>query len=166
MDDFQTKPIRPTDLVAAIDRILRRYSPRQSRTRDLLDAPVLFASCGGDPILLRKMCQTLTSRLPEHLAALRDALREQDAPRLREAAHKCNGMLSEFSAVAGDLAGSLEDLAADTQLEKATPILEQLEAMVQELAKQIDEITVEALRRQTKITDRPGGPACPLDTGP
>jgi hypothetical protein len=57
------------------------------------------------------MCQTLTARVPVHLAALRDALRDQDAPRLGEAAHKCCGMLSEFSAAAGDLAGSLEELA-------------------------------------------------------
>jgi signal transduction histidine kinase/CheY-like chemotaxis protein/HPt (histidine-containing phosphotransfer) domain-containing protein len=147
MDDFQTKPIRPADLAAAIDRVLTTHPPRQSGRRDLLDAPVLLAACGGDPTLLRKMCQTLTARLPEHLAALRDALRGQDAPRLREAAHKCCGMLSEFSAAAGDLAGSLEDLAASTQLENAAPVLEQLEVMAQELVKQLDGITVEALRR-------------------
>ena len=118
MDDFLTKPIRPADLLAAIDRVLRTHSSRQSRRLDLLDAPVLLAACGGDPTLLRKMCQTLTARVPEHLAALRDALRDQDAPRLREAAHKCCGMLSEFSAAAGDLAGSLEDLAAGHSLIK------------------------------------------------
>ena len=155
MDDFLTKPIRPADLLAAIDRVLRTHSSRQSRSLDLLDAPVLLAACGGDPTLLRKMCQTLTARVPEHLAALRDALRDQDAPRLREAAHKCCGMLSEFSAAAGDLAGSLEDLAAGTQLDKAAPILEQLETMAQELVKQIDGITVEALRRQAEGMDEP-----------
>ena len=51
-------------------------------------------------------------------------------------------MLSEFSAAAGDLAGSLEDLAAGTQLEKAVPILEELETIAQELVKQISGITV------------------------
>jgi HPt (histidine-containing phosphotransfer) domain-containing protein len=121
MDDFQTKPIRPADLLAAIDRVLRTHSHRKSRGRDLLDAPVLLAACGGDPTLLRKMGQTLTARLPEHLAALGAALRDEDAPRLREAAHKCCGVLSEFSTAAGDLAGSLEDLAAGAQLEKAAP---------------------------------------------
>jgi two-component system, sensor histidine kinase and response regulator len=147
MDDFQTKPIRPVDLLAAIDRVLRTHSSRQSRRWDLLDAPVLVAACGGDPTLLRNMCQTLTAGVPEHLAALRDALRDQDAPRLREAAHKCCGMLSEFSAAAGDLAGRLEELAAGTQLDKAAPILEQLETIAQELVTQIDGITVEALRQ-------------------
>jgi two-component system sensor histidine kinase/response regulator len=148
MDDFQTKPIRPADLLAAIDRVLRTHSSRQFRRRELLDPPVLLAACGGDSALLRKMCQTLAARIPEHLAALRDALRNQDAPRLREAAHKCCGMLSEFSAAAGDLAGSLEDLAAGTQLEKAIPILEQLETLAQKVVKQLEGITVEALRRK------------------
>ena len=147
MDDFQTKPIRPADLLAAIERVLSAHSSRPSRRQDLLDAPVLLAACGGDPTLLGKMCQTLTARVPEHLAVLRDALRGQDALRLREAAHKCFGMLSEFSTVAGDLAGSLEELAAGTQLDKAARLLEQLDTIAHELVKQVDGITVEALRR-------------------
>jgi HPt (histidine-containing phosphotransfer) domain-containing protein len=116
----------------------------------LLDAPVLLASCGGDPTLLGKMCQTLTARVPEHLAGLRDAMRDQDAPRLREAAHKCCGMLSEFSTIAGDIAGSLEELAAGTQLDKAARLLDQLDTIAYELVKQVDGITVEALSGQTE----------------
>jgi two-component system, sensor histidine kinase and response regulator len=153
MDDFQTKPIRPADLLAAIDRVLQTHLFCTSRKRDLVDAAMLLAGCGGDPNVLGNMCQTLTARVPEHLAALRDALRDQDAPRLREAAHKCCGMLSEFSATAGDLAGNLEDLAAGTQLDEATPILDQLEAIVQELVKQIDGLTVEVLRHEVEDVD-------------
>jgi HPt (histidine-containing phosphotransfer) domain-containing protein len=153
MDDFQTKPIRPAELLAAIDRVLRVHPSRQSRKQDLVDAPVLLAACGGDPMLLRKLCQMLTARVPEHLAALRDALVDQDAPRLREAAHKCCGMLSEFSGAAGELAGSLEDLAAGTQIDQAAPILEQLESIAHELVEQIDGITVEELRHQAEAVD-------------
>jgi HPt (histidine-containing phosphotransfer) domain-containing protein len=94
------------------------------------------------------MCQTLTARVPEHLASLREALRDQDAPRLREAAHKCCGMLSEFSTAAADLAGSLEDLAAGAQLDKAVPILEQLEKTARELLQQVDGLSTDALRHQ------------------
>src|SRR5207244_1838593 len=161
MDDFQTKPIRPADLLAAIDRVLGTRPSRPSRGQDLFDAAVLLAACGGDPTLLRKMCQTLTARVPEHLAALREALRDQDAPRLREAAHKSCGMLSEFSTTAGDLAGNLEDLAARTQLDKAGSILEQLEAIAQQLVKQIDRLTVEVLRHQVEDVDEHSGTASP-----
>jgi CheY-like chemotaxis protein/HPt (histidine-containing phosphotransfer) domain-containing protein len=175
MDDFQTKPIRPADLLAAIDRVLRRDEGRGMRDEgktdiptlssliplpsSLLDPPVLLAACGGDPTLLRKMCQTLTARGPEHLAALRDALRDQDAPRLREAAHKCCGMLSEFSTAAGDLAGSLEELAAGTQLDTAATVLEQLEMTARELLRSVDGLTIEALRRQVEAASRPNRPA-------
>ncbi len=160
MDEFLTKPISPADLLAAVDRVLEFHSS-QSRSLDLLDAPVLLAACGGDPTLLRRMCQTLKARVPEHLAALRGALRDQDAPRLREAAHKSCGMLSEFSAAAGDLAGDLEELAAGTQVDKAAPILEQLETTAQDLVKQIDGITVEALRRRAEGMDGHYGTASP-----
>jgi CheY-like chemotaxis protein/HPt (histidine-containing phosphotransfer) domain-containing protein len=159
MDDFQTKPIRPADLLAAIDRVLRTHSSHLSRRRDLLDAPVLLAACGGDQNLLGKMCQTLAARVPEHLAALQVALGAQDAPRLREAAHKCCGMLSEFSMVAGDLAGDLEDLAAGTRLNEAAPVQQQLETIANELVKQADGITVEALRRQAEGLDQHSGTA-------
>jgi CheY-like chemotaxis protein/HPt (histidine-containing phosphotransfer) domain-containing protein len=150
MDDFQTKPIRPADLLAAIDRVLTTHPSRQARRRDLLDAPVLLAACGGDPTLLGKMCQTLTARVPEHLAALREALRDQDAPRLREAAHKCCGMLSEFSAVAGDLAASLEELAARGLLPEALPVVEQLDQCATELGRLAGGLTIEILRKQAE----------------
>jgi PAS domain S-box-containing protein len=153
MDDFQTKPIHPTDLVAAIDRVLSTRSSRHSRRRDLLDAPVLLAACGDDPTLLGKMCQTLAARAPEHLAALRDALHDQDAPRLREAAHKCCGMLSEFSTVAGDLAGHLEDIAGGARLDEAPQLLAQLETVTRELLLQAGDVPIEALRQQAEAGD-------------
>ena len=50
--------------------------------------------------MLQKMCRSLGARVPEHLAAVREALQDHDASRLREAAHKFCGMLSAFSTVA------------------------------------------------------------------
>ena len=107
------------------------------------------------------MCQTLTARVSEHLAALRDALRDQDAPRLREAAHKCCGMLSEFSTVAGDLAGSLEDLAARGLLQEALLVVEQLDQCATELARQVGGLTIETLRKQAEPADNPNRTASP-----
>ena len=114
----------------------------------LLDAPVLLAACGGDPDMLRKMCRTLQSRVPEHLAAIRDALHDQDAPRLREAAHKFYGMLSAFSTVAGDQAADLEDLAARGLLNEALPVVEQLDKCATELAQLAGGLTIETLRKR------------------
>jgi hypothetical protein len=68
-------------------------------------------------------------------------------------AHKLCGLLSEFSTVAGDLAGTIEDCAAGSQLGGAAPILEQLETLVLKLLQQVDEISIESLRRFTNAGD-------------
>ena len=121
----------------------------------LIDPMVLLAACGGDPAMLRKMCRSLQSRVPEYLAAIRDALHDQDALRLREAAHKFYGMLSAFSTVAGDQAADLEDHAAQGQLEEAQPLVERLETMTQELMRVAGDLSLDALRQQAGRADDP-----------
>jgi PAS domain S-box-containing protein len=162
MDECLTKPFTAGELWAAMDRVLRRdegeniknenekTSPADSSLMGLIDSRILLGACGGDPAMLRKMCRRLQSLVPEDLAAVRDALHNQDALRLREAAHKLCGTLSAFSTVAGDQAADLEDLAARPQLGDAAPILDQLETMANELVKAADRITVEALHRQAE----------------
>ena len=90
----------------------------------------------------------LRAGLPDHLTAVQEALRERDAIRLREAAHKLCGMVAAFSTVVGAVASDLEDQAAGGQLEKAWPQVEQLEAMARELIEQVDGLSIEALRDQ------------------
>ena len=103
--------------------------------------------------MLQKMCRSLQARVPEHLAAVRQALQDHDAPRLREAAHKFYGMLAAFSTVAGNQAADLEDLAASAQLDKAQPILAQLETIAGELLRQVDGLSIENLRHQAETAD-------------
>src|SRR6478609_11603069 len=132
-----------------------------SSAMGLIDPRVLLAACGGDPAMLRKMCRSLQSRVPEYLAAVRGALHEQDALRLREAAHKFYGMLSAFSTAAGDQAADLEDLAARRLLPEALPIVEQLDRCATELARLAGGLTVETLRKQEEATDDPNREAGP-----
>jgi hypothetical protein len=117
----------------------------------LLDAPVVLAACGGDAALLGKMCHSLQSQVPQHLAVIHDALRDRDALRLRETAHKCCGMLSMFSTVVGDLAGNLEDFATGAKFDKAFLILEQLEPLARELLKQVAGLSIRTLRRKEGV---------------
>ena len=143
------------------DKTLAALSSFIPHPSSLLDPPVLLASCGGDPDMLRKMCRTLQSRVPEHLAAIRDALHDQDAPRLREAAHKFCGMLSAFSTVAGDQAASLENLAAGARLKETLPVVEQLDQCATELARLAGGLTIETLRKQAEPADNPNRTASP-----
>jgi HPt (histidine-containing phosphotransfer) domain-containing protein len=155
MDEYLAKPFTAADLSAAIDRVLRSRPPRHPPRLDLLDPPVLLAACGGDPAMLRKMCRSLQSRVPEYLAAIRDALHDQDAMRLREVAHKFYGMLSAFSTAVGDQAADLEDLAARRLLPEALPIVEQLDQCATELDRLAGGLTIETLRKQVEPADDP-----------
>jgi CheY-like chemotaxis protein len=174
MDECLTKPYSAADLWATMDRVLRKEasgnrkdeneeaSPADSSSAmGLIDPMVLLAACGGDPAMLRKMCRRLQSLVPEDLAAVRDAFHDQDAMRLREAAHKLYGTLSAFSTVAGDQAADLEDLAARGMLEEAPVVLEQLDRCATELARLAGGLTVETLRKQAEATDDPNRAAGP-----
>jgi PAS domain S-box-containing protein len=178
MDEYLAKPFTAADLWAAMNRVLRWDEGRRMRDEgnrtdldssliphpsslSLLDPPVLLAACGSDPTMLRKMCRSLQARVPEHLAAIRGALHAQDAPRLREAAHKFYGMLSAFSTVTGDRAADLEDLAARGLLQEAVPVVEQLDQCATELARLAGGLTVETLRKQAEPADGPNRTASP-----
>jgi two-component system, sensor histidine kinase and response regulator len=156
MDDFLAKPIQAADLWAAIDRVVDArppvaWSPDHATAGGpgLLDPGVLLAACGGDAVILEKICQAFHAHLPHHLTAVQDALRERDAVRLREAAHKLCGMVAAFSTVAGGVASDIEDHAAQGQLEEARPLVGRLEAMADELVRLARGLSLETLRRQT-----------------
>jgi HPt (histidine-containing phosphotransfer) domain-containing protein len=112
---------------------------------------VLWDVCGGDASILYKIGQAFRARLPDHLAAVQDALCEQDSHRLREAAHKLCGMMAAFSTVAGAVASDLEDHAARGQIEEARPLVKQLETMAEELMRLASGLSLETLRHHAEV---------------
>jgi CheY-like chemotaxis protein len=159
MDDFLTKPVSTAALFAAIDRLLsdhrvsRPYQADTGERRSLLDPGAVLTACGDDAEGLRRMCQDFQTYAPARLAELDDALRDRNAPRLRQAAHKFCALLFAFSTVAGNVASDLEDHAAGGQLEEAQPLVAQLETMTQELMRLAAGLSLETLRQQAKATD-------------
>jgi two-component system, sensor histidine kinase and response regulator len=153
IDDFLAKPIQAADLWTVIDRIVVTRPPASTSVSSLLDARVLLAACGDDAVILRNICLALQASLPDHLTAIRDALRARDALRLREAAHKFSGMVAAFSTIAGRVASDLEDHAAKENLEEARPLVEKLESMSEELMRTIRGVSIETLRQQAMPPD-------------
>jgi len=151
MDDFLAKPIQAPDLWAAIDRVVGARQPVDRTGPGLLDPRVLLAACGGDAVILKNICQAFRTRLPDHLTAVQDALRDLDTPGLREASHKLCGMVAAFSTVAGGLASDVEDLAAQGQLDEARPLVEQLETMALELMRLADGLSIDTLHGQARV---------------
>ncbi len=152
MDDFLSKPVRATELFAAIDRVVschgvsRPAQPNTGEGTSLLDAVVLLAACGGEEEGLRELCQDFQTYAPARLTDVGDALRDQDAPRLREAAHKLRGLLSAFSTVAGNVASDLEDQAARGQLDAARQLVGRLETMARDLIQLVGGLSLETLQ--------------------
>jgi CheY-like chemotaxis protein len=150
MDDFLAKPIQAATLWEVIERLVGAR-PLGTLTPGvppgLLDARVLLAVCGDDAIILEKICRAFQARLPDHLTAVQEALRQGDTVRLRQAAHKLCGMVAAFSTVAGGVASDLEDFAAQGRLEEARPLVGQLETMAQELMRAVSGLSLEALRQ-------------------
>jgi len=172
MDDFLTKPVRPADLLAAIDRLVPAQSGRMNhqggRLKEgddavhpsslnlrpseggLLDPVAVLRASGNDAEALRGLCRAFQTYLPNRLAEVGDALRAQDAPRLREAAHKLCALLFAFSTTAGNIASDLEEHAAQGRLEEARPLVEQLEVMSRQLLGQSAALSLETLRQQAE----------------
>src|SRR5439155_1441563 len=145
MDEFLSKPVRAADLLLAIERVSGHtagspmarpksaealaegeITPRADSggatwppAMILIDQGAVLAACGGDAVILGKLCKTLKARLPLHLQAVREAVQAQDAATLRESAHRVRGMIAAFSTVIGAVAADLEGLAAHGQMADA-----------------------------------------------
>jgi HPt (histidine-containing phosphotransfer) domain-containing protein len=156
MDDFLTKPVSAADLLAAIDRLVSDGGdsrPAQASAGEhirLLDPVAVLRACGDDAEALRGMCRAFENYLPVRLTELGDALRAQDAPRLREVAHKLCALLFAFSTTAGNSASDLEDHAAQGRLDEARPLVERLEKIGPELVQLAAGLSLETLRQQAR----------------
>ncbi|WP_158623249.1 response regulator [Corallococcus sp. CA053C] len=146
MDDFLTKPIIASDLWPVLERLDRRRALRQ-----LLDAPVLLAACGEDAPLLTKLCDALIARLPVDLGSIDEAIRDNDAARLRQCAHKLSGVLANFSRSASDLASQVEDCAEGLRPQEAAPWAARLQALSGDLLLAVRGLTVDELRGEAPL---------------
>ena len=145
MDEFLSKPIQAVELWAVMERVANVGSSVDASTPVLLDAKVLLSACGDDAQILEKICHAFRGRLPDQLKRVQDALRDADAPRLREAAHQLCGMVAAFSTGVGGAAMDLEDRAAEGQLEECRPLVAKLEAMASELMRLVDGLSLHTL---------------------
>ena len=147
MDDFLSKPVQAEALWAVIDRNVAVQPMQRGTDANLIDAVAVLGACGGEAGILERICQTFQTSVPNQMARVRAALREDDAARLREAAHVMYGTLAAFSSVAGNAVSSLEDEAARGQIEACVPLVERLESFCTSLVEQTRDLSIEKLQR-------------------
>ena len=163
MDDFLSKPFQANQLWKAIERTMTQgpssgcdsITPASPAMDCVLDARVILAACGGNPSILHKLCSAFVPEIPKRIEAIQSALRDQDASRLREAAHKLCGMIGAFSSLAGDLASRLEDLAAEGDLSDSPAVVAELERLTDQLLRQVDGLSIKSLEQLADIQREP-----------
>ena len=150
MDDYLSKPARATELYAAIERAMARYSSPKSApaTEDvpLLDKSTLLAACGGEKGLLEEMIQLFQSEAPRLLSMVEAAVGGNDSPQLREAAHKLLGLVSAFSTRTATAVRALEQMGADGRCADAVDQLTIVAQAVHDLLSTLPKVTIEQLR--------------------
>ena len=163
MDEYLAKPIRAADLFAAIDRVVSRPDVDTRVRAEPADGASLLDPARLAGRLRRRSGRTarpvrgfLRPIRPNDSPMWMTALRNQDAPRLREAAHKLRGLLATFSTLAGEVASNLEDHAALGHLDEARHLVGRIEGMAPELIREVDGLSYESLRQQAEAADGHG----------
>jgi CheY-like chemotaxis protein/HPt (histidine-containing phosphotransfer) domain-containing protein len=129
MDAYVTKPIRGSELMAAIRKLVpaaREASGRRAlpaAAGDAFDRAALLDRVDGDEQLLREVAGIFLDDCPALMAAVDAAIEAVDPGRLTDAAHKLAGAIGNFAATramqaaraveARGRAGTLEGVAAD-----------------------------------------------------
>jgi two-component system, sensor histidine kinase and response regulator len=138
MDEYIAKPIAMDELIKVTEGLVA--SPHKSIVANesavaTFDHAASLARVGGDENLLFDLANMFFAEAPKRLSAVRAALEDNDADRLRRAAHSMKGSVSAFAARrAGEAATRLEDLAQTGQLAGA-------EAAYEALVVQVDMLT-------------------------
>ena len=159
MDDYLSKPVSRCKLLAAIAHVLRTHVERppgdpQDPANEmgdpdgLLDAVVLLAACGDDEDGLREICEDFRTYAPGRLADVECALRDGNAQRLRQSAHKLCGLMSAFSTQAGDMVSELEEHASRGEIDGLGPLVKRIQAVTHQLGLELSEIRLDALQRR------------------
>src|SRR5579875_2601462 len=95
MDEYVSKPLRPSDLADAMNRVLAKdtapkrptppYPDQESRAFDINTA---LAVANGDETFLKHMADMFREQSPKLLEEIHDAVVRQDMDSIKRAAHK------------------------------------------------------------------------------
>ena len=137
MDDYLCKPIRPAELLAAIERHAPRRPPAPSYRQ--LNAEELAKRVGSNRTLLTKLARLFASETPPLIHQCRDALQQGDSNRLRDLAHRLKGSASYFSTGVSERAAVVERLAGSAENDKRVAALDALAQAMEELIAELQQ---------------------------
>jgi two-component system sensor histidine kinase/response regulator len=139
MDDYVSKPIRPEELFAAIDRQIpgRRSSlnrQQQQPSNTPVDLEVAIDRLGGDEAFFLDLIRTLEREADSELGEIERAAAEGDAGSVQRLAHSLKGAAASMAAEPVRAAAyALELIGAEKRLHDAPQALATLRRAVKEL---------------------------------
>jgi PAS domain S-box-containing protein len=148
MDDYLTKPIKPDDLAAALNRLFADAQPAAPASASAPSEPAAGAGfdfsaalsyVGGDRALLDELLVIFAEDAPVRMEAIRKAIAGGDAQELMREAHTLKGALKVLgAAAAAGLALELEALGREGDMSRArnagAALQRAMDRLTQELA--------------------------------
>ena len=145
MDEYVTKPINDQNLFRAIYSVIGsgQMTPAAGRAAndrtDVFDYRSALARWGDDLPLLMKLIGIFLTDLPKRTSDIQEAIRLDNAPMIKRAAHSLKGASSSLSAVRlTDALLNLENCAKSGDLEQADELFEQVEFEIEKLKTVLD----------------------------
>src|SRR5712691_3873659 len=136
MDGYVTKPLKATDLAAAIAQLRPAVSSPETRiVTPLVDISAALQGVEGDQDLLVDLFEAFQQDYPKQLAELQEAIGTGNAERMAQVAHSLKGAVGYFGAqTVHTLAHRLETMGHQAELEGASSVLQQLEQELERLS--------------------------------
>jgi two-component system, sensor histidine kinase and response regulator len=123
MDDYLQKPFNESELA----RVMRTFVPEITAPLDAAVLGNLREVSGGDEAFLKELANIYLTDAPPRLAALRDAVRNNDPAGLAGAAHALKSSSGNIgAAVVRDLCTELENIGRTGELDRAAAKVERL----------------------------------------
>jgi PAS domain S-box-containing protein len=150
-DDYLTKPIRTSDLLAALDRarspvVATTPKPEPSMNPspkdDILDLAAALERVEGDRALLEELALLFLEEVANNLKGIHESFRAADALTLERLAHTVKGASSNIGATrVSQAALALEQLGRSRDLSAAQPKIAALEAEIEKLRPLLDQLS-------------------------
>jgi CheY-like chemotaxis protein/HPt (histidine-containing phosphotransfer) domain-containing protein len=148
MDDYVSKPVKKSDITAAVSRVLKkraeRITPRREETGTTSTKEYTMDSIlehfDGDIEFFNQIFEIFVDDYPEQLESIAVAIREGDNAVLENAAHSLKGAVANFRIThLRELAYKLEVMGREGDLTGAEETLEALKTAIHDFVEHIQQ---------------------------
>ena len=151
MDGYLSKPIRPQELDAVLDRFVDEKSKgslekdQAAHANGAIDVAQLLERIDDDRALLGELFELFRADYPGSFNAAERALSAEDAEALQRIAHSLKGALSNLSAAtASAIAAELEVQGKEKNLSQSRVTLDRLNAEIQKVLSALESLSCTA----------------------